>query len=111
MFKKQKVSLIKKIINNNDLVKSQCNNCYSRKFTVNYCLFLGLYYNLNVIVYYLIENYSQYIAMSIFVLDQDILTKHNKYNYSLNDYVPAINYKINSPYIKTSCLDLIVKNI
>lgn len=111
IFKKQKVSLIKKIIDDNDLVKIQYSNCYSRKLIVNYCLFLGLYYNFNEIVYDLIENYSQHIDISIFVFDLNIITSSNIYNYLYNRYVPTISHKINSPYIKTSCLDLIVKNI
>lgn len=115
IFKKRKISLIKKIIDSEKLYRT--NSIYShmyicsKKYTINYCLFLGLYYNLNEIVYDLIENYSQYIDVSIFVFDQHILTSTNVYSHSLNKYVSTINYKINSPYIKTSCLDLIVKNI
>jgi hypothetical protein len=115
IFKKHKISLIKKIIDSEKL--SRANNSYgnnyiySKELTVNYYLFLGLYYNLNEILYDLIENYSQYINVSIFVFDQSILSSSNIYNHSLNNYISTIIHKINSPYIKTSCLDLIVKNI
>lgn len=112
IFKKQKVSLIKKIIDNEKIIKNtNYGNIYTKKLIINYCLFLGLYYNLNEIVYHLIENFSHCIDMSIFVFDINIITSSNIFNDNQSIYEQKKNFKINSPYIKTSGLELIVKNI
>jgi hypothetical protein len=106
LLKNNKISLIKKIIENGKI-----NVIYRKNLIMSNILFLALYYNVDELTYHIFENYLQYVNPQIFIiLLEDKLKiesiQFNKIIENINNHQPKIN---NNPYISTSGLDLLFK--
>lgn len=86
LFKNNKITIIKKIIDNEKIY-----NKYHKNHVIGNILFLSLYYNFDELTYHIFENYLQSVNPSIFII-------------SLKD---KLNIKNNNLYICTSGLELV----